>query len=314
MKKGILGFKAFIRFVVSIVTSREFAFLYCLAGTVAQISHTYFLVESISSLAGTWRAVQATLLSIFISSSLLYFVSIADDEDTEASRKVHRTVTMFTVIEVLINVYYYTRHILIDPLVLNKDPNLVGYFDLAFAIMMSVMIPITIKLYASSIRAKEWIEDIEHGRDATVSGDLKSNGDYFRPEPGDIEYNGETHRMGGRRSSGDVSADDVENVMRPLVEEFQKELLSMKRDQVHVDEDEVELLVHKMFNDRVATLDARMSEAFERNSGLFLKQFENKIKNAMNKGLLEAKAPADTQKQPWDIRTQDDEQNTVETL
>jgi hypothetical protein len=310
MKKGILAFKAMIRFIVSIVTSREFAFLYCLTGTIAQISHTYFLVQSISSLDGYWRIVQATMLSIFISSSLLYFVSIADDEDSEASRKVHRTITLFTVIEVVINVYYYTRHILIDPLVLSKDPNLTGYFDLAFALMISVMIPITIKLYASSIRAKDWIEDIEHGREATVSADLRENADYLMagrrsadgsyetvPATDNKKWAGETYDPEPNAATAvqrdEVTDDDIERVMKPLVEAFQNELLSLRKNETEVDEAMVASMVQKVLDEKVSTLDEKLTQAFERNSGLFIKQFDNKIKQIMNKGLTDIKTPPD---------------------
>ena len=81
MKKFILNFKATIRFLVSIIASREFAFFYVLLGTISQVAHTYFLLENISSLEGNWKIFQAVILSIFISGSLLYWVAIADDED-----------------------------------------------------------------------------------------------------------------------------------------------------------------------------------------------------------------------------------------
>jgi hypothetical protein len=323
MKKGILNFKAAIRFFVSIVTSREWAFIYCLTGTIAQISHTYFLVESISSLEGTWRAVQATLISFFISSSLLYFVAIADDEDSDAARKIHRTVTLFTVIECTINVYYYTRHILINPLVLNKDPHLTGYFDLGFALMMSVMIPITIKLYASSIRAQDWLDDIEHGRDAITSTDLLENQDYFLgspvkhtpfkmdevgdsgpdlydlPKPGDrTEYNGVSSTVLGTENQNitiAISEEEIEKVMKPLVDAFNEELLSIKSRDVEIDNEQIAELAEKFFvekfTEKVGELDTAMGKAFERNSAMFLKQFENKVKQITTKGFSEIRTP-----------------------
>lgn len=68
----IAKFKTGIRFVVSIFASREFGFVYCLIGTLAQIAHTYFLVTNISSLTGGWKTAQAMAISVFISSSLLF--------------------------------------------------------------------------------------------------------------------------------------------------------------------------------------------------------------------------------------------------
>ena len=166
MKKFILNFKQTVRFIVAIITSREFAFIYCLLGTIGQIAHTYFLTESISSLQGGWRTTQAVMLSIFISSSLLYFTAIADDAETKESRKIHLAVTLFTIIEILINIYYYSRHLIIDQ-------ETYQIFDFIFAVLISCLIPVTIKLYSSHIRAKEWILDIEHDKQAFVSSDIK---------------------------------------------------------------------------------------------------------------------------------------------
>ena len=314
MKKGILAFKSMIRFIVSIVTSREMAFCYCVTGTIAQVAHTYFLLQSISSLDGIWRTVQATLLSIFISSSLLYFVSISDDEDSDASRKIHKTITLFTVIEIVINTYYYTRHILIDPLVLNKDPHLTGYFDLVFALMIAVMIPITIKLYAGSIRAKDWLDDIEHEREATVSADLRKNSDYFSgggtamfvPEVDIFKDSlaGMSDRLEKLENyDGPITEDDIERVIKPLVDAFNVELQQLQRtNQTVIDEEMIAGLVQKVMSLKINSLDEKLAEAYERNSGLFLKQFENKVKQIMNKGLDNVKNPTELRKQSEDIK------------
>lgn len=288
MKNIILKIKAAIRFFVSVITSREWAFVYCVAGTVAQISHTYFLVNSISSLEGGWKTFQAVALSAFISSSLLFFVAISDNEDTDESRKIHRTVTLFTIIEIAINTYYYSRHILIDLLALNKQPNLVGYFDFAFALIISVMIPITIKLYASNIRAKEWIEDIEHGRDATVSTDLRGNMDdhrFFAPPNGDeaIQYNGQHFRPDGYAVS--ITDDEIERVTKPLIEAYNKELLALQKRDVEIDESIIKELVEKVLNEKMTLFDDQLSKAFQRNSDLFIKQFENKVKLITTNGI-----------------------------
>lgn len=114
MKKLITWFKKLIRFLVTIIASREFAFVYCLIGTIGQISHTYYLTNSISSFDGWFKTFQAILLSAFISGSLLYFVSISDDEKTKESKRVRRGINIFTFIEIMINLYYYSRHLIID--------------------------------------------------------------------------------------------------------------------------------------------------------------------------------------------------------
>jgi hypothetical protein len=291
MKKAILAIKQWIRFFVSVLTSREFAFCYCITGTVAQVSHTYFLVNSISSLEGGWRTVQATMLSIFISSSLLFFVAISDDEDSEAARRIHKAIVMFTFVEVVINVYYYARHIMIDPLVLGRQPNLVGYFDFGFAMMISVMIPITIKLYASHIRAKDWIIDIEHGKSALVSDDLKQDASDELPKKFWPEHNMDNERFPISLENmsptftpkWEPTDDEIDRVIKPLVEQFQLELVQLRESEPVVSDEMVAELVQKVLNDKMLHIDGQMTQAFERNSVKFLKQFENKVKNIMNR-------------------------------
>lgn len=148
--------KKFIRFLVTNFASREFAFIYCIIGTLAQTSHTYYLIESISSLSGWGKQLQAIGLSVFISSSLLFFTAIADAEsESKEHKRIHFAVNLFMVIEILINSYYYVSHLLI------KDSRV---FDSIFALLVSCLIPVTIKLYAGVIQVRKWaIEDtVEH--------------------------------------------------------------------------------------------------------------------------------------------------------
>lgn len=145
--------KKFIRFLVTNFASREFAFIYCIIGTLAQTSHTYYLIESISSLSGWGKQLQAIGLSVFISSSLLFFTAIADAEsESKEHKRIHFAVNLFMVIEILINSYYYVSHLLI------KDSRV---FDSIFALLVSCLIPVTIKLYAGVIQVRKWAIDEE---------------------------------------------------------------------------------------------------------------------------------------------------------
>ncbi len=155
-------FKNIIRFIVSIFASREFGFIYCIIGTLAQCAHTYYLVESVSSLSGFGKSFQAWGLSIFISSSLLFFTAIAQGKDeygnyeSESDKRIHLAVNLFMWIEIIINLYYYAAHLLLtNGLFVAKNAH---WFDFIFAIIISCMIPVTIKLYAGIIQAKEWLE------------------------------------------------------------------------------------------------------------------------------------------------------------
>lgn len=153
--KGIVWFKDFIKKFITVFASREFAFIYCLVGTIGQISHCYYLVYSISSFTGVFRSLQAVLLAVFISSSLMYFVSIADSDDGEKEyKRVRNAISLFMYIEIIMNMYYYCQHLII----LSSEPRI---FDFIFSTLIAVLIPVTIKLYSNSIRAKAWIKEIE---------------------------------------------------------------------------------------------------------------------------------------------------------
>lgn len=155
-------FKNLIRFIVSIFASREFAFVYCIIGTLAQTAHTYYLIESVSSLEGWGKIFQAIGLSIFISSSLLFFTAIADNDETNKDyKRIHLAVNLFMVIEILINLYYYASHLIIKT-------DSIEIFDFIFAILVSCLIPVTIKLYAGIIQAKEWFESFKENNDDNV--------------------------------------------------------------------------------------------------------------------------------------------------
>ena len=155
MKQFLINFKNIIQFSVSIIASREFAFVYCVFGTIAQTAHTYYLLDGISSLDGWWKITQSVLLSFFISSSLLYFTAISDSNDkTSSGKRVLNAVTLFMWLEIVINLYYYSKHIVIDTN--NYDTN--NLFQLGFGVLIACIIPVTIKLYSSQIRAKEWLD------------------------------------------------------------------------------------------------------------------------------------------------------------
>lgn len=154
-------FKSSIRFFASLFASREFAVLYCVVGTVAEIAHMYYLTYSISALSGWFKVAQAVMLSAFISSSLLYFVLISDDRDTtergrKDSKRVNLAINIFTFINIAINFYYYCRHLIIDSTTWQL-------FDFIFAILVSCLLPVTIKLYANGIHVKDWVtSDIQN--------------------------------------------------------------------------------------------------------------------------------------------------------
>ena len=174
--KSIEKFKNLIRLIVSIFASREFAFVYCIIGTLSQTAHTYYLIESISSLDGWSKIFQAAGLSIFISSSLLFFTAIADnDKNSPDYRRIHLGVNLFMIIEIIINTYYYAAHLLLK----TAEPN---YIDFIFAILVSCLIPVTIKLYAGIIKAKDWLLALEQKEKENKDINEKENQEEILPD------------------------------------------------------------------------------------------------------------------------------------
>lgn len=230
----IMKFKTLIRFFVSIFASREFGFVYCMLGTVSQIAHTYFLTENISSLEGGWRIAQAMGISVFISSSLLFFTAIADNSQTKESKRIHLAVNLFMVIEILINMYYYSRHLLID------SPT-IQIFDFIFALLVSCLIPVTIKLYAGLIQAKDWLNEF----DKTVN------------------------------TQEDKEDKDIQNI----IDNLSKEITELKQSDVNRDisSEEIQSQIEKYMTSHQEEINEQVSESFDKHSDLFMQQFQRKL-------------------------------------
>ena len=211
--RHIENFKNLIRLIVSIFASREFAFVYCIIGTLSQTAHTYYLIESISSLTGWSKFLQAAGLSIFISSSLLFFTAIADnDEDSPDYRRIHLGVNLFMVIEIIINCYYYASHLLIK----TSEPN---WVDFVFAILVSCLIPVTIKLYAGIIKAKEWLEILTEKDALSNKEEQKQKEQTAEPE---LENKIESEPTVEPEKIQDEDEDEPEEPLYEQMEEFLK--------------------------------------------------------------------------------------------
>lgn len=239
-------FKKIVQNTIIIFTSREFAFIYCVFGAIAQVAHTYYLTEHISSLTGYSKVAQATVLSIFISTSLLYFTSISTDEETKSAKKIRYAVTLFMVIEILINSYYYSRYLLLEKhnngegiIVLNN------WFDFIFAVLISCMIPVTLKLYSSHIRAKEWLDDAE-----------KTN-------TNDVTVTQIDDKLIGKVDNIQKQLDENDELFNTKIENFNEKLDNK---------------INEFKND----IDNNIKNSFEKHSKLFINQYENKIKNISN--------------------------------
>lgn len=244
---GIERFKKTIKFIVSIIISREFAFIYCVLGTTAQIGHTYFLIDSISSLSGNWRMIQAIILSVFISSSLLYFVAIADKDEKDEFRKVEQSIIVFTIIEIIINIYYYTRHLLLDVWKDNLEPN---YFDYIFACIIGILIPVTIKMYSSHIKAKEWLKE------------------FTQPINNDVNeiYNTDLQDRINKLEASTITTDQLEVMSKRLDAALERDF---GKPEIDLDK------INREIEEKV---ESAIIESFKKNQDKFVNQFENKLK------------------------------------
>lgn len=268
------SFKKFIKSFVSIFASREFAFVYCLIGTFGQITHCYFLLYSVSSFTGWFRSLQAILLSVFISSSLLYFVSIADKDDEEHEyKRIIRAINMFMVIEIAINLYYYAQNLLIQSTQLRV-------FDFIFAIVISGLLPITIKLYANSIKAKEWLkefeEPIETPEGLVVDDDYNKalkqtiestardiSNEIFKKHKTDLLM--EIHKMkNDENSSYNFDRDGLNKYIEEQIAQKIKEIPESE-----IDDEKI-----KQIKDSILEV---VDQKIKENMNMFLKQFDNKV-------------------------------------
>lgn len=291
----IFGFKKIIRFIVSIFASREMGFIYCLTGTITQIAHTYFLTSSISSLEGNWKIAQAVMLSAFISSSLLYFVVISDNEKTKESRRIHIAINIFTFIEIMINMYYYSRHLIID----SKEMQV---FDFIFALLISCLIPVTLKLYAGLIQAKSWFDEFAEGREIGN----KNSQQIVQQDPALLfdsiresvkEYVGELVGDLKKDLKTDVTIDEnqlqqiiekriTETEVPANVEKTIKGIIDRADISSEIGSTKIKALVKDTFFGEMEkykqSIDGQVSEAFKKNSEIFLKDFESKLKAIVN--------------------------------
>lgn len=243
----IVKFKDFIKRCVTIVASREFAFIYCLLGTFGEVAHCYFLLDSVSSFNGFFKHFQAGVLSLFISSSLMYFVSISDSSDEESEQKrIRRAVNLFMVMEILMNMYYYCQHLIIKA-------ETMRVFDFIFGTIISCLIPVTIKLYSNSIKAKQWIQEIESRQ---TNDNENINQPNLSQEPG-------------------LSKSDVQEIVNITVEEKIKEV------EIPINKEQVQKTIEEV-------LDERLKQIHEDGYSVDDLLFESRLKSMVEEKVNEA--------------------------
>ena len=297
---NIYGFKLFIKKFVAVFSSREFAFIYCLLGTIGQIFHTYYLIYSVSSFDGWIRGLQAVLLSIFISSALMYFVSIADkdDPDKKEFKRIMMAVNLFMYIEILINLYYYCNHLII----ISSEMRI---FDFLFGSIVSALIPISIKLFANSIKAKLWIQEIETNEkresipiikndplsnqlidnifneltnriEKYIKGEFKTIDEYIKTTLKEkLKGQNLENLIGNYSIDHELIKSDIESDIKQYVKEYIDKNIKLKNISTkEISTEEIDKLYHKDIMDKI-------EELVNKNNGEFLKNIETKIETAI---------------------------------
>lgn len=277
MKSFIERFKSFIRFIVTIFASREFGFMYCLLGTFAQVTHTYFLTESISSFSGGFRTFQAILLSAFISSSLLYFVAIADNTEGKESHRIHLAINIFAFIEIVINFYYYSRHLIIDSAQMQ-------IFDFIFAILVSCLIPITIKLYGGLIKAREWMSEISTKKETEYKNNIEIKEVKIQHKEPEQQTEKIVEELIDLSDTPKIENND--SILKEQYIQQQIELAINKRinefkelaENQEIPEESINTIIDKKFESIKDLLTEQILEKFETKQEIFMRQFTNKCK------------------------------------
>ena len=154
-------------------------------------------------------------------------------------------------------------------------------------ILVSCLIPITIKLYSSHIRAKEWIIAIEHEQSALVDKEetkidivqeIISNPNFSEYlEQSSIEEEDFKEPIENEiieEEIEELTEDKVLEMVKPMIESFQKEL----KESGFTNKDEINDMIESRLKTFNIDIDKQISDSYQRNQELFLQQFQNRLK------------------------------------
>lgn len=144
-------------------TSTGSAFLLASLGVITQTFHNGFLAYELSSFENFWlRLIQSIICAFFISGALLFFTVRSSNSDDKVIKQL---VIGFFIFEIFCNIYYWANKYIIIPW--NSDD--VNYASMIIAIPFSIMIPFTIKAYATELKFNK-IKDNEF--DSQLKNDI----------------------------------------------------------------------------------------------------------------------------------------------
>ncbi len=135
-------------------------------GVFIQGFHTFFVALQTSSIQHTiFTPIYALLVSIFVSSGLLFFSLRAGSTKNELDRIKYQEISNnFRWFETFINLYYVLRRLIYLPLTVdNKEWLQLNYFDIVIGVAFSFALPYILSLYSGQIKleSKELIKGEE---------------------------------------------------------------------------------------------------------------------------------------------------------
>ena len=125
-----------------------------LVGTIAQAFHTRKIVLYSSTLGGWIQEIQADMLAVFFSFSLMIFTFRAgQDKYSISERMQYETYAKaLFIFEWLVNWHYYIRRFIIEPYSEGRDIAIIDWYDLGISLVYGFFLPFMIKSYAGYIK------------------------------------------------------------------------------------------------------------------------------------------------------------------
>jgi hypothetical protein len=142
-------------------------------------------------------------------------------------------------------------------------------FQLAFGVLIACIIPITIKLYSSQIRAKEWLELDEKPKEISseIQTEIFDNINLLAERNNQLDTN-----LNDLRSEFGLISSKLDNLKsEPIESEFgtnPKEYINN--------------IVKESISENIGNINKEIEQSFSKQSDLFTRQFENKIKFMMD--------------------------------
>lgn len=138
-----------------LLSDSNYGLIIAIIGVIIQGFHTYFAAQQVSSIQHpVFTPIYAVLLSIFISSGLLFFTLRAGKANTSTEKYEYEDIAKsFRWFETIINIYYTMRKLVYMPVFINGESwYSVNYIDVFIGITFGFGIPYILYKYSGQIK------------------------------------------------------------------------------------------------------------------------------------------------------------------